>query len=161
MLLGTTKKVINLEDEYVLLAKEDEKVAQLLKYSKQYRHSIYFYIQAMEKLIRAKIFSKVNPDNEYFRDSNRHHSIESSGDFLLQIYCVDSTIKNQIKKMFDDAIFSDIHFNKLHNNLRYPFYNNKNKYHLMCQYTDEDCTFIENKLKNLKSFLNDLDKLLY
>ena len=141
------------------LAIEDENAALILKKNEQYKHSIYFFIQAMEKYIRAKIFSKISPENEYFRDLNRHHSIETSGELLLNIYCVDSTVKSQIKKMFDSAVFGDVHFNKLHNNLRYPFYNvNKNVF-FSCQYSNKDCELIEIKLNNLKKFLEDLDKL--
>ena len=161
MKLGNINEIKNVQEEYLKLAKEDENAAFILKESNQYKHSIYFFIQAMEKYIRAKIFSKISPENEYFRDLNKHHSIETSGAFLLDIYCVDHNVKNQIKIMFEAAVFGDIQFNRLHNNLRYPFYNQNRKTFLSCHYEKEDCEVIELKLHNLKQFLNDLDKLLY
>ncbi len=161
MKLGSIKEVSNVENEYLKLAKEDENVAILLKEAKQYKHSIYFFIQAMEKYIRAKIFSKISPENEYFRDLNKHHSIEKSGTLLIEIYCTDLNVKIQVKEMFDSAVFGDIYFNKLHNNLRYPFYNHIKQSFFSCYYQEEDCELIEMKLKNLKKFLVDLDKFLY
>ena len=150
-----------MQEEYLKLAKEDENVAFILKETKQYKHSIYFFIQAMEKYIRAKIFSKLSPENEYFRDLNKHHSIETSGAFLLDIYCIDSNTKKHIKSMFDSMVFGDIHFNKLHNNLRYPFFNPHKKSFFSSNYGKEDCELIEIKLENLKKFLDGLDKCLY
>lgn len=161
MNLGSIREINNVKDQYLKLAEEDENVALTLKGVNQYKHSIYFFIQAMEKYIKAKIFSKLSPENEFFRDLNKHHSIETAGDLLLKIYCTDTNTQTQIKNMFDSVIFSDIHFNKLHNNLRYPFYNPKKNAFFSCSYKKEDCEFIEVRLKNLKKFLNDLDKLLY
>ena len=161
MKLGNINEIRNVQEEYLKLAKEDENAAFILKESKQYKHSIYFFIQAMEKYIRAKIFSKISPENEYFRDLNKHHSIETSGAFLLDIFCIDPNTKSHIKSMFDSAVFGDIYFNQLHNNLRYPFFNPKKKSFFSCNYGKEDCELIEIKLENLKKFLDGLDKCLY
>ena len=45
--------------EYLALAQEDEKVGQLLISQGQYRHAIYFLVQAMEKYVRCTIFGLV------------------------------------------------------------------------------------------------------
>lgn len=51
---------IDASSEYNRLAREDERVGLILKDRGEYRHSIYFLIQAMEKYVRAKTKS----DNE-------------------------------------------------------------------------------------------------
>jgi hypothetical protein len=56
--------------EYGRLAREDERVGLMFKDRGEYRHSIYFLIQAMEKYVRAKTFSLVDARNEFYREKN-------------------------------------------------------------------------------------------
>ena len=72
--IGTINREVDISYEYYNLALEDEKVAILLKNKGEYRHSIYFFIQAMEKYIKSKIFTLVNPNLEYYINKNKHHS---------------------------------------------------------------------------------------
>ena len=83
--LGKVKHRIDVSNEYEVLAKKDEEVSKLLFKNGEYKHAIYFCIQAMEKYIRSKIFSIVNPNLEYFRKRNQNHSVEDAIEFLLEI----------------------------------------------------------------------------
>jgi hypothetical protein len=155
---GDIRHNVNVSQEYASLAKEDEMVANYLKNNKQYRHAIYFNIQAMEKYIRSKIFTKVNPNLEYFRNRNRNHSLNDAIEFLLEILGTNEMIKKQIKNQMDN-IFGDINFQFLHNNLRYPFYSEKHNDYSMIDFSLADCQFIENKNNILKKYLSELDRL--
>lgn len=159
MYLGTVRHSVDVTDEYKLLAIKDEEVALLLKYNRQYRHSIYFFIQAMEKYIRSKIFSKVNANLEYFRNRNKSHSLGNAIEFLIEIVSSDDNVRNQVKKQLNDFVLENIRFQQLHNNLRYPFYSHKYDSYLVAEYSEEDCIFIEKKLEALKKYLVQIDKL--
>ena len=47
MMLGTVKEIQRVNEEYLKLAIEDENAALILKKNEQYKHSIYFFIQAI------------------------------------------------------------------------------------------------------------------
>ncbi|MGL5712724.1 MAG: HEPN domain-containing protein [Paraclostridium sp.] len=157
--LGSIKTNIDLSYEYIKLAREDESVAILLKNNHEYRHSIYYFIQAMEKYIKSKIFTLVNPNLEYFINRNRHHSLDSSIEFLIEVISSDETIRNQVKFQFNEYVFKGLNSRSLHNNLRYPFYNDKYRFYTIVNYDKNDCEYIEQMLDNLKKYLEDLNKI--
>lgn len=159
MNLGKIRHNIDVSSEYYSLAKKDENVAILLKNNGEYRHSIYFFIQAMEKYIRAKIFTLVNPNIEYFRERNRSHSLDDAIIFLIDIISTDDNVKQQVNKYFNDYVFENIKFNKLHNNLRYPHYSAKYNSYSNLDFNWNDCDFIEKKLFILKNYLDQLQRL--
>jgi hypothetical protein len=156
--IGTIRHRINVSEEYENLANEDEMAARSLKNTDQFRHSIYFYIQAMEKHIKSKIFSMVNPNNEYFRKKNQNHSITDTVNFFIEIINTDDQIKKHIKNQLDN-IFNGLNFQFLHNNLRYPFYSENHNDYSIIQFSLKDCLFIEKINEVLKKYLNDLSKL--
>ena len=117
--IGTINREVDISYEYYNLALEDEKVAILLKNKGEYRHSIYFFIQAMEKYIKSKIFTLVNPNLEYYINKNKHHSLDYSIEFLIEVISPDENIRNQVKLYFNKYVFKDLSFRNLHNNLRY------------------------------------------
>ena len=157
--LGRIKHHINVSEEYLFLAEKDEETARLLKENKKYRHSIYFFIQAMEKYIKSKIFARVDPNREYYRKMNQHHSLENAINFLIEIWSNDNNIKEQIKNKLNQYVFEGINFQYLHNNLRYPSYNEKNKDYSIIEYDNSDCIFMEDKNEKLKKWLSDINRL--
>ena len=158
--IGTINREVDISYEYYNLALEDEKVAILLKNKGEYRHSIYFFIQAMEKYIKSKIFTLVNPNLEYYINKNKHHSLDYSIEFLIEVISPDENIRNQVKLYFNKYVFKDLSFRNLHNNLRYPFYYNENReYYNIVNFDIEDCKYIEKMLENLKKYLKDLNRI--
>jgi len=157
--IGHIRHGINVSDEYYELGKKDEEAANELMKLSLYRHSIYFFIQAMEKYIRSKIFSLVNPNIEYFREKNKNHSLNNAIDFLVEIINSDNIIRQQIKIQINEFLFENINFQMLHNNLRYPFFNQKYNDYSCIDFTKNDCLMVEKKVLKLKEYLKELDKI--
>ena len=157
--IGTINREVDISYEYYNLALEDEKVAILLKNKGEYRHSIYFFIQAMEKYIKSKIFTLVNPNLEYYINKNKHHSLDYSIEFLIEVISPDENIRNQVKSYFNEYVFKGLSFRNLHNNLRYPFYDRSRGYYNIIKFDIEDCKYIEEMLENLKKYLKDLNRI--
>ena len=157
--IGTINREVDISYEYYNLALEDEKVAILLKNKGEYRHSIYFFIQAMEKYIKSKIFTLVNPNLEYYINKNKHHSLDDSIEFLIEVISPDENIRNQVKLYFNKYVFKDLSFRNLHNNLRYPFYDRSRGYYNIIKFDIGDCKYIEEMLENLKKYLKDLNRI--
>lgn len=154
--LGNMTKDIDVKNTYIELANEDEKAAKELNDKGLYRHAMYFYIQAMEKYIRGKIFSLVNPNIEYFRDRNRDHSLDKAIEFLLEIITTNNVIRDQISKQISEFVLKDIKYQQLHNNLRYPYYNRRTDSYCCIKYSAKDCYKIQENLKSLKNYLTHL-----
>lgn len=96
--IGRLIKDEDVADTYRHLAEQDEEVAKKLYCMGEYRRAIYFYIQSMEKLIKAKIYTKVNPNIPYFRERNKDHSLDKAVDFLLEIIGTDDIVRNQARE---------------------------------------------------------------
>ncbi|ADK14892.1 MULTISPECIES: HEPN domain-containing protein [Clostridium] len=159
MYLGNIRHNIDVSNEYYMLAKKDEEVGNILMERCEYRHAIYFFIQAMEKYIRAKIFRLVDPKLDYFRKRNQTHSIESAIEFLIDIISPDKNIQQQIKEQLNKYVLQDIKFQQLHNNLRYPYYSSKYNSYSMVDFRSLDCSGIYIKLHDLKDYLQELNRL--
>ena len=154
------KHKIEVSNEYEVLAKKDEEVSNLLYRNGEYKHAMYFCIQAMEKYVRAKIFTLVNPNLKYFRERNRSHSLEDAIEFLLEIISTDENLRNSIRQRLFVTELGDINYQQLHNNLRYPFYSQKFDSYSVAIYTADDYRFMENGLQKLKLYLKDLNRIL-
>jgi HEPN domain-containing protein len=156
------KLVHNLPDisfEYHKLACEDEEVAHLLYINEKYRHSAYFFLQAMEKYVRARIFNLVNPDVEYFRNRARTHNLDELLDFLIELVSSKGITQDQVKAQIEQYVLGGVKFGMLHNNLRYPFYIEKSHTYSILQIDREAAELMCEKLKSLKAFLQDIDML--
>lgn len=101
----------------------------------------------------------VNPNLEYFINKNKHHSLDNSVDFLIEVISSDENVRNQVKYQFNKYVFKDLNSRNLHNNLRYPFYNEKRGIYVIVNYDKKDCEYIEEMLDNLKKYLNDLNRI--
>lgn len=158
-MIGKLDRDVDVSYEYGRLAADDERVGIMLKNAGEYRHSIYFLIQAMEKYIRAKIFSLVNAQLQYYRDQERHHSVEDAAAFLLKVVHTNDEMRNRISKQLHDFVLGDIRFNHLHNDLRYPYYSERHKSFICLNVGKSDCDLIVEKLNALKSFLAGIDRI--
>lgn len=156
--IGKIKKITNIANNYYELALSDEEAGDYLAKGRKYRQAMYFYIQAMEKYIKAKIFSKVNAKIEYFSEKSRHHSINESIKFLVEVISSDDIVKEQIKQQIETHVLQGIKFNKLHNQLRYPTQTYSGEY-ICLEYTQNDCNDIKNALNSLKTYLNNFYKV--
>ena len=138
----------NVADEYHQLALEDEEVGRFLLASRRYRHAVYFFVQAMEKHVRFKIFTLVNADTEYFRNRTRTHNLDDLLNFLVEIVNGNQIIQDQVRNQLDSFVLEGVRFGKLHNDLRYPFYIEKLNSCAMVQIEKSDA---ELALKNSKN----------
>lgn len=153
MRIGTFEPVHNLSDEYGLIAQHDERVAEALIASGEFRHAAYLLIQAIEKYLRSKIFSIVDGRNTYFRDQNRNHSVEEAADFLVQVVSSNAEVQKQIRSQLDRFVFQGVRFNHLHNNLRYPFFSDRSQGFVLLKVNAEDIESIQSRLRWVKQFL--------
>jgi HEPN domain-containing protein len=129
MRLGSLRHNIDVSAEFSPLSREDEAVAASLASVGHHRQACYFVVQAMEKAIRAKIFSLVNASIEYFRDKNRSHSLDSAVEFLIEIVSTNPTVREQVSRQLNQAVLGDTRYGALHNDLRYPVYFKRNNSH--------------------------------
>jgi HEPN domain-containing protein len=157
MNIGKPRHNIDVSSEYFSLASEDEKAALILKDAGKYRQAIYFTVQAMEKYIRAKIFSYINPKNDTFREMNRNHSVDEAVALFIDIVSPEIRVKEQVREQLERYVVGDIKFNHLHNNLRYPFYSEKYNSFSCLDVTSADAELFIQKLNFLKKFLKDID----
>lgn len=152
-------EVQNIADEYHRLATEDEEVGRLLLANHKYRHSVYCFVQAMEKHVRFKIFTLVNADHEYFRERTRTHNLDDLLSFLVEIVSGNSLIQEQLRTQLNSFVLGGVRFGKLHNDLRYPIHMEKSKSFAMLQIDRNDAELTLEKLEKLKVFLQDIDRL--
>lgn len=157
--IGQFRRRVDVSVEYARLAREDEQAANLLAGAGHYREAVYFILQAMEKHLRAKIFTLVNPRNEYFRQANRNHSVEEAARFLVEVVGGDGHVRAQIQDQLDRCLFAGQNFNLLHNDLRYPAYFDKTVSYSCLDISDRDALVMSNRLAWLKEFLRGLDLL--
>lgn len=160
MSIGKFRNSVNVSTEFAQLSRDDEAAADLLAERGQLRQACYFIIQAMEKSIRAKIFTLVNPNIEYFRDRNRTHSLDSAVEFLIEIISTDNIIQSQVSLQLKSHVLGNTNYRYLHNNLRYPTYSRKYDTYSTLTVSLSDFTKLKNRLLLLRVFLNDLHRFV-
>ncbi|KAB7663902.1 HEPN domain-containing protein [Plesiomonas shigelloides] len=160
MSIGKFRNNVSVSTEFAQLSRDDEAAADLLAERGQLRQACYFIIQAMEKSIRAKIFTLVNPNIEYFRDRNRTHSLDSAVEFLIEIISTDNIIQNQVSLQLKSHVLGNTNYRYLHNNLRYPTYSHKYDTYSTLTVSLSDFTKLKNRLLLLRVFLNDLHRFI-
>lgn len=157
--IGVRKQITDVSSEYLRFAAEDENAGQCLMTSGHYRHAAYFFIQAMEKYVRAKIFQLVNPDTEYFRERTRTHNLDDLLEFLIEIVGTTPIIRDQVKSQLENNVLEGVRFGMLHNDLRYPYYRDKFGTHEIISMSGEDAEICHQKLVRLKPFVREIDRL--
>lgn len=158
MYIGKCSKINNVSYEYKKMAEMDEMVANELFNNMSYRHAIYFYIQSMEKYIKAKIFSIVNPKIDYYIKRVENHSLDYTVNFLIELINTNDIIKEQIKRQLREHVLKGIRFNTLHNDLRYPKYSTRKQTYMVFVYNKSDCIEIRESVQLLKKFLEELNR---
>ena len=158
--LGHFRESLDVSSEYARLAREDEAAANTLADVGRYRQAVYFIIQAMEKHLRAKIFSVVDPTNEDVRQANRNHSIEEAVLFLIGTVSPDPRLQALIREQFDNYLFQGLRFNLLHNDLRYPTYFERTATYSCLELSGADLLVMFGRLDWLKEFMNELSLLV-
>lgn len=122
-----------------------------------YRQACYFFLQSMEKRVRAKAFSIVDASRREIRDLHRDHSVDAAITFLLEVIRIDEHAKEQIKTQLHTYFSGDINFRHLHNNLRYPYFDAQGRAWLI-DIGPQDCELLQTRLGFLKNFLVSLDR---
>ena len=156
--LGKFRHNIDVTAEFLRIAREDEQTGIILKNAGRYRQSMYFILQAMEKYVRAKIFSMVDARNQYLRQEQRNHVLQGAVEDLIRIYSGDEHIRLQITQQLRDYVLGDIKFEYLHNDLRYPHYSSRFSSYSCFEVNEADCELLIHKLAVLKKFLDGLDR---
>ena len=158
MHIGKFRHKINVSSEFIELSKNDENASYLLAEKGMFRQACYLLIQAMEKAIRAKVFSLVNPNIEYFRERNRTHSLDSAVEFLIEIISTNNIIKKQVSEQLKKHVLGNTQYGHLHNNLRYPAYFKKYDSYSIIEVGKSDFELLSSRLQLLRKFLSDLHK---
>lgn len=157
--LGSSLDVAN---EYKVISEQNLKAAQLLMTNGMYNEAYYYFIQSMEKSIKKKICEIIDVTNPYFAKQMRDigHSLDNAIELLLKLVSGNNNILyEQIKKQIVEGVLKEIRFSSIHNNIRYPYFNqHKNEYSFM-EITYNDCIEIMQMEKNLKKFLDELHRL--
>jgi len=156
--IGKLIHKITVANQFKMIAKEEELSAEILADNSQYRQACYLLVQSMEKYIRAKIFTLVNPNLEYFRKRNLSHSLDSAVDFLIEIISNDKVVQEQISTQIRNYVLNGDSYRFLHNNLRYPAYFERFNSYSILEVKEKDYNILKKSLESLKVFINDLDK---
>src|ERR1700681_4007285 len=159
MKLGTVRRGVDVADEYLRLAQEDESTGLLLQAAGHNRHAVYFLLQAMEKYVRAKIFERVDPHNASFRNQHRNHSVDDAVDFFVQVASSDVRVREKIRLQLDQFVYRGIRFNWLHNDLRYPSYSQRDASYACLDLNDDDVRTFVDRLNFLKKVLADAARM--
>lgn len=156
--IGDLKIIKNsISEEYQNLAISDKDSAIILGNNGLYRQASYFLLQAMEKMIRAKIFTLIDSKNKYFRDKNRSHSLIDSIELLIEIVSRgDSIIAMQHKNNINKFVLGNINYQQLHNNLRYPWFSEKYQCFNLLDINKQSYLEIKSKFFSLEQYLKDL-----
>ena len=158
--IGKTKRIncIDAIMKYYNLAEDDENIGLLLIDKGKYRHGIYFLLQAMEKYLKANIYMIIDPCDYRVVSQNRNHSIDGAVKLLLDILSGDNLVKEQIKMQLKEVL-GNTNYHHLHNNLRYPSFNQKEKKYFILDVNEADANNIIKILGLLKEFLKDFHKI--
>ena len=153
------KEIVNISDYYLMKAELDKKAVKILAAQGLYSQAIYFELQYMEKFIKSEICKKINIENKYTHELVNKHSIKELIFFLIDIIAVNETFNIQLKSQIEE-ILGRIDYNKLYNNLRYPYYSPKNKIFVHVEYNKKDYEQIVNEsFKQLKNYISNLYKI--
>lgn len=145
--------------EYRTLAMHDERIAGILLNQGEFRHATYFLVQSMEKHVRATIYTRVNPQNPYYREKTRTHDVDELLEFLLEIIDVDDQVREALRQQLDAHVLSETRFGMLHNDLRYLKYIERNQSYAMLSVDMQDALHTRERLQLLKRFLGDMTRL--
>lgn len=151
-----------MKSEYMKLAINNQKAAELLKVQELYSESVYMYIQSMEKKIKSYICGIINVNLPYYADELRRigHSLSGSISFLIKILSRNNAVlEKQLEKQLLSDVFEEIFFSRLYNECRYPNYHSRTEQYSILNISLEDCKRIERIAEKLDKYLNSFNKL--
>ena len=151
--LETKIKGEDLSKKYKQLYKKDLESANVLIENGLYNQAAYFLIQTIEKMLRSKIFSKVNGDIEYYREKNRSHNISDGIEFLVDVTGFDDLAKEDLKNQLNNTVLETEIISRLNNNLRYPIYSKKYESYSLLILTVKDTDRLLLMVNKLESYL--------
>ena len=151
MYLGNRKFLkdsLEVAHEYLKTAMQDEKSAVILESRELYNQAAYFYVQAMEKQIKAQIAQIVDVTNAYYKEM-----------ILVQIYGKGNTmVEERLREQLLIKVLKDIKFSALNNKTRYPDFDENKKKYAVIEMGKIDCVELAKMLKALKQYLTDLER---
>ena len=159
--------VSDVAKEFLKLALDDEKAGRTLMENGHHRQAIYFFVQAMEKLVRFGIFSEVavsqtGRDGQTFRERTLTHDLDELLAVLLEVFTDainDPRVSQQIEEQLRTYVLEGERFGQLHNNIRYPRYMWKSGDFSVLQLSKDDVSKVVQKLERLKSFVAGFNRL--
>ena len=161
MYLGNRKFLkdsLEVAHEYLKTAMQDEKSAVILESRELYNQAAYFYVQAMEKQIKAQIAQIVDVTNAYYKEMIKKtigHSLDKS----IEIYGKgNAMVEDRLREQMLTKVLKDIKFSALHNKTRYPDFDENKKKYAVIEMGKIDCVELAKMLKALKQYLTDLER---
>ena len=149
---------IDMSNEFEVIARQDEKTAELLHEQGFYNQSVYYYMQSMEKYIKSFICKKIDITNDYYANRLRQlgHSLDASIDFFIEIVSGnDVNLRIQVSNQLKNDVLKGIHFSTIHNLTRYPSY--KNGSYRIIDMSRNDCIQLRNIYDMLKIYINSIN----
>lgn len=146
-------------DSYHSIALNNHKSADILLKQGLYNEAAYMYIQAMEKYVDEQICRRVDVINSFYSKQfhNIGHRLDKSIEFLIEIYSGSNiTLKEQLKSQLIQNILKGLKFSSIHNNLRYPYYNDKKNDYCFLTYSQKDCIELQQMTDRLIKFLKEI-----
>ena len=147
-----------------MYALNDEKSANLLFDKGFYNQAAYFYIQAMEKIVKAAISAKVDVTNVYYASKLKAigHSLDLAIDFFLEllVYGKDDMLAKQLEHQLKVVVFKNIRFGSLHNNIRYPIYNERWYSYGILEVSKENCKELKHIIQVLKEYIKQIQYMI-
>lgn len=143
------------------LSRKDRLAADCLFQQRLYNEAAYFYIQSMEKRVKAFICKKIDVSKSYYADMLRGtgHSLENSIEILITVYCGnDAVLRQQLETMLMEGVLKQTRFERLNNVLRYPNYNPGKKCYTMIEANYKDCEALKQMADQLQKMLDDIWK---
>lgn len=167
MQLGKKKFIadsFDVAEKYLEIANADEAATVALKRQRLFNQAGYFFIQAMEKLIKYQIAKKINVLNPHFADEIRKtmgHSLDESLNLLFKVYTGNNeALFNQLNAQLKIKVFQELNFSALHNKVRYPVYSARSQNYSSLELGERDCDALQNMLTLLKKYLQDISRRL-
>ena len=113
----------------------------------------------MEKYVRSTIFGLVNPNTDYFRQRILTHNLDDLLAFLREIVCSNAELREQVRLQMQNHVLGGIKFGALHNDLRYPNFDERRSSYFVLQTERKDADTVYARLQTLKQFLRDIHHL--
>jgi hypothetical protein len=79
--------------------------------------------------------------------------------FLREIICSNAELREQVQLQMQDQVLGGIKFDALHNDLRYPNFDERRRSYSLLSVSCQDADITLERLQTLKRFLKDIHQL--